>query len=278
MNTRWMIFPCCFLYSIVSAQSVSEVVNAEKAFAQHAVTYNVKQAFLKYLDSNGVVFNKGEVLNGIKSWQEAPEGSGILRWYPAYAGIAAGGDLGFTTGPFEFRKALTDSVLSCGQYTTVWIKTVWGEWRFLIDLGVIYQTSLYNKQAPVGMGDGNDTIAGLLAEDTTSTGPMVLPAEQQFIRDYTTHSSSAFRHVITAVSWFNIHQQTPRRGPEEIMQALEVVPGNLEFIPFAGEIARSKDLAYVYGFVKYKGRKENYLRIWGHTSTGWKILVQVLKW
>ncbi|WP_262697057.1 hypothetical protein [Chitinophaga alhagiae] len=43
-------------------------------------------------------------------------------------------------------------------------------------------------------------------------------------------------------------------------------------------MAQSCDLAYVYGNTHHTGKRENYLRVWAHTSTGWKLLLQVLKW
>jgi len=262
-----MILPCCFLYSTVTAQSVQEVVNAERSFAQHALSHSIKQAFLQYLDSNGVVFTEGGEQNGIKFWGRAHETEAKLQWYPVYAAIAAAGDLGFTTGPFEFRQTLTGPLLGAGQYTTVWRKTEKGEWKFLVDLGVDYQPSLYDNQTPLTYF----TPAG--AADTS-----VQALEAELIRRYDTLSMAAFRDVLTAASWFNIRGQAPRQGVQRIMEGLEGLPVKYEFIPVSTGISQSKDLAYAYGIMKYNGKKTNYLRIWAHTAAGWKVLVQVLPW
>lgn len=262
-----MILPCCFLYSMMSAQSVQEVVNAERSFAQHGLSRSIKQAFLQYLDSSGVVFARGEILNGIKFWEEGQETEAKLQWYPTYAGIAAAGDLGFTTGPFEFRQTLTGPLLGSGLYTTVWRKTDKGEWKFLVDLGVDLQPSLYDHQYPLSYF----TPAG--AADTS-----VQALEQQLIRRYDSLSVTAFRDVITEASLFNIRGQVPKKGTQPIMQGLQGLPAKYEFIPVATGISKSKDLAYAYGIMKYNGKKTNYLRIWAHTAEGWKVLVQVLPW
>lgn len=256
-----MILPCCFLYSIASAQSVQEVVNAERSFAQHAHSYSIKQAFLQYLDSAGVVFANGEMQNGIRFWEKADQKEGKLQWYPAYAAIAASGDMGFTTGPFEFRQSLSGPLLGSGQYTTVWRKTEKGEWKFLVDLGVDYEPSLYDQQSftyftPAGSAD---------------TSVLALEARLPVL------SEKAFRDVITAASWFNIRGQAPRHGVEDIIKGIWALPA-LEFTPAATGISQSRDLAYAYGVMKYNGKKKNYLRIWAHTVEGWKVLVQVIPW
>lgn len=262
-----MILPCCFLYTIVSAQPVQQVVNAERSFAQHALSHSIKQAFLQYLDSNGVVFTEGGEQNGIKFWEKAQETEAKLQWYPTFAGIAAAGDLGFTTGPFEFRQTLTGPLLGAGQYTTVWRKTEKGEWKLLVDLGVDLQPSLYDDQTPLTFF----TPAG--AADIS-----VQELERQLILRYDSLSVAAFRDVITAASLFNIRGQVPKKGVQAIMQGLQGLPVKYEFIPVATGISQSRDLAYAYGIMKYNGKKTNYLRIWAHTAEGWKVLVQVLPW
>lgn len=258
-----MVLPCCFLYSIASAQAVQEVVNAERAFAQHALSHSIKQAFLQYLDSTGVVFTEGGEQNGIKFWEKAQETEAKLQWYPTYAAISAAGDLGFTTGPFEFRQTLAGPLLGAGQYTTVWRKTAKGEWKFLVDLGVDYQPSLYDDQNPLT----HFVPAG--AADTS------VPALEARLN---TLSVAAFRDVIMDASLFNIRGQGPKKGVEQIMEGLQGLPAKYEFIPVATGISQSKDLAYAYGIMKYNGKKTNYLRIWAHTAEGWKLLVQVLPW
>lgn len=267
MKKRWLVLPCCFLYSMVSAQSVQEVVNAERSFAQHALSHSIKQAFLQYLDSNGVVFTEGGVQNGLRFWEKAHETEARLQWYPTYAAIAAAGDLGFTTGPFEFRQTLAGPLLGSGRYTTVWRKTEKGEWKFLVDLGVDLQPSLYDDQTPLTLF----TPAG--AADTS-----VQELELQLIRRYDSLSVTAFRDVITEASLFNIRGQVPKKGVQPIMQGLQGLPVKYEFIPVATGISQSKDLAYAYGIMRYNGKRTNYLRIWAHTAEGWKVLVQVLPW
>lgn len=251
------------------SQAGQDVVAAEKAFAQYAITHGMRQAFLQYLDSQGVVFNRGVVRNGIEQWTATPESSMKLLWQPAFAAMSADADLGFTTGPYELRHTMEDTAIGAGQYTTIWVKNKAGEWKFLADMGTVYKHSLYNKQ-PLQPAP---SFTPAPAADTSA-----LLIEKTFITDHTARGSLAFREVIIPGSWFNMDRQQPLYALPAIEQALPKIPADLVFTPIASGMAKSRDLAYVYGLVTNKERKENYLRIWAHTAAGWKLLVQVLKW
>ena len=58
------------LFLLMAFQSKAQnnfdgLVNAEKSFAAYSVANGVKAAFLKFLDSNGIVFERGNSVNGI---------------------------------------------------------------------------------------------------------------------------------------------------------------------------------------------------------------------
>lgn len=267
---KWpLIIPLIAICARLHAQAPNEVVQAELAFAKHAADSSVKSAFLRYLDSNGVVFNQGQIINGIRGWSGAPDGGPKIYWYPGYAAISNAGDMGFTTGPFEVRQSFNDTALVSGQYTTVWKKNRQGEWKFMADLGILFSPSLFNKEKLV-------VFNGLTP--STDNDSSIYRQEKQLIQAYDSLADEAFRSVITDSSWFNIEGIGPRMGVYSIMQGIRPVPLSLKFEPVSGGIAQSKDLAYVYGHVTYHKRKENYLRIWAHTPDGWKLLLQAIKW
>lgn len=249
----------------VSAQSPLSVVQAEKAFAAYAITHNTKSAFLQFADSAAVVFDKGKAINALECWQHVPDGKGKLLWHPAFFAMAASQDIGFTTGPYEFRKTMDDTAIASGQYTTVWKKQPGGEWKFLVDIGIDYSISQYNKQAI--------TEAPPL---TSAKDTGVWKIEQQFIQQYTLAGSTAYSQVTIPASWFNMNQLSPVRGTQQIMKAIS---NNdlIQYMPVAGGMSAAKDLAYIYGTTLSGGKTENYLRIWGYTDKGWIILVQVVR-
>ncbi|RYF83489.1 MAG: nuclear transport factor 2 family protein, partial [Chitinophagaceae bacterium] len=109
-----------------------DVLNAEKSFAAYSVEHGMKAAFLKFLDSNGVVFEKGKAVNGIQTWNQKTDQAGVLNWHPVHGEIARSGDMGFTTGPWTFQpKTINDSVVARGQYSTLWKKER-GQWKFVV--------------------------------------------------------------------------------------------------------------------------------------------------
>ena len=61
-----------FISSTVFAQDkIEPMINAETNFAEYSVEHGMKAAFLKFLDSNSVVFEKGHPVNGIESWHRS---------------------------------------------------------------------------------------------------------------------------------------------------------------------------------------------------------------
>ena len=103
-----------FIFSslrVTSQNNLVSLIRAEKDFAAYSVSHNTKAAFLKYLDSTGVVFENGNPVNGIEAWNKKEVRQGILNWHPQFAEISASGNLGYTTGPWTFQpKTITDSV------------------------------------------------------------------------------------------------------------------------------------------------------------------------
>src|SRR5947209_13522484 len=125
------------IFCLAQKPSFTDVSNAEKSFAAYSVAHGMKEAFLKFADSTGVVFEKGKAVNAVEAWKKKAKSSGVLNWHPVHSIVASSGDMGFTTGPWTYQpKTVDDSVIARGQYTTVWKKDKAGEWKFIVDLGV----------------------------------------------------------------------------------------------------------------------------------------------
>src|SRR5688572_29183700 len=126
----------CLFVSFALSQNVNDVIKAEKAFADYALKHNMRDAFIRFLDSNAIMFDKGEIINAKQLWTADTGSAGKLLWKPAFAGISQSADLAFTTGPWEFKPSIAESSIASGQFATIWIKTNSGEWKFLVDLGI----------------------------------------------------------------------------------------------------------------------------------------------
>jgi ketosteroid isomerase-like protein len=60
-----------------------------------------------------------------------------LMWTPVDAGISMSGDLGYTSGTYEFRSKDKDGkpTVSHGKYTSIWKKQPDGSWKVVLDMG-----------------------------------------------------------------------------------------------------------------------------------------------
>ena len=255
--------------SFLSAQKVTEVINAEKSFALFALEHNTKSAFLQYMDTNAVVFDKGQVLNAKKVWTANAVSSGKLLWKPAFAGISNSGDLGFTTGPWEYKVSLTDTALAVGEFATIWRKTGSGEWKFVADIGFTLKKPLYQfsqiKTADKGISSSADTS-------------ILFQLEAKTIAAYKQLGAAAFINLASEKSWFIINNHHPLQGIENIRKKITgIMPSDLDLKPVDGNISYTGDLAYVYGNVTYQDKHENYLRVWQHTKKGWRLVMMVVQ-
>src|SRR5213595_2860652 len=111
----------------------NELVAMERAFAKAAATKGTRDAFLEFLADDGIIFQPGPV-NGKQFWQARTPRKGRLSWEPVFADVSLAGDLGYTTGPYEFRpNGADDKPIAFGQYFTVWKKQTDGSWKVALD-------------------------------------------------------------------------------------------------------------------------------------------------
>jgi ketosteroid isomerase-like protein len=112
-----------------------ELVKAEREFCKKAAESSIRDAFYENMASDGVIFRPGPV-KAKEFYQGRPSNPGpVLTWWPTYAEIAGSGDLGWTTGPWEYRSAKDKPAEAFGHFATVWQKQTNGKWRVLIDEG-----------------------------------------------------------------------------------------------------------------------------------------------
>jgi len=254
----------------VAQKSVEALINAEKNFAAYSVANSVRDAFIKFLDSTGIVFEQGQPVNGIEAWNKKEKRPGILNWHPQFAEIAASNDFGYTTGPWTFQpKTITDSIVARGQYTTVWQLGKNGDWKFLVDLGV--------NNLP-----GTDTaeVIRINASKIASAADLrsLTLAEESFIEAFKKNKVSAYKQFLSQQSIVNRNGSLPAISSTVQSKTIEMTPQNMSFMINDSGIASSGDLGFVYGTITLNNKKENYLHIWRKEKEGWKIAVEVLRY
>lgn len=261
-------------------QHHQDVVKAELAFAQHALDYSVRKAFIHYADSQGVVFLGGQCRNAIKSFTAMSEIPVTLLWHPSFSAMARSGDFGFTTGPFTARNhapAKDTTTIEAGHYSTVWFRNKDGQWKFLVDIGIHYPSSLYDQQELKQVSSTRMTPSAAASAIGQVMDTSALAPEKHFIEQYHAEGIKAYKEITIYETWFNTDGHQPVTHVEDVEQSLTRIPASLEFKPIAAGMSSSRDMAYVFGTVTNKDKKDHYLRVWVHTAAGWKLLLQTLR-
>jgi ketosteroid isomerase-like protein len=151
------------------------MVEAEYAFAEKART-SVRGAFLDNLAEDSWVLQPRPE-RGRAVYTAAQESAAQLQWYPALAGIAGSGDLGFSTGPWVYTA--TNGTKLTGHFLTVWRRDAECRWSVVLDGGI---------ENPAAAND-----APKLAPEQVSYTASAPPPERFIAADAPSHAVSDFQ-------------------------------------------------------------------------------------
>jgi ketosteroid isomerase-like protein len=119
--------------------AVRAIVEQERAFSAASVAKSTRDAFMEFLADDSLLFRPGPV-PGKMFVRNRPAPPGKLVWAPAFADAASSEDIGYTTGPYEFRKAeMTETPTSWGHYLSIWRKQRDGSWKVEVELGISHE-------------------------------------------------------------------------------------------------------------------------------------------
>jgi hypothetical protein len=127
---------------IRTGSDLKELLETEYAFEQKAQE-SVRDAFLAYLAEDSLILQP-KPTPGRAFYEAAKPNSDKLEWYPAIAAVAAGGDLGFSTGPWIYTTAGGTHLY--GDFITVWKRDPSCRWRAQFDGGISH--SMPQRAAP----------------------------------------------------------------------------------------------------------------------------------
>ena len=263
-------------------RALAPVVEAEHAFAQHSIDHGMKPAFLSFAAPDGVIVNRRGPVNAIETWsQRDPAPAGLLTWWPTYADVSRAGDLGWTTGPYEFREKPTDAKpADTGHFFTVWRRQPDGSWKFVLDLGIrhpapaVTETALRHPPAP------RKSSVSLAAGDAEAARRSLLGAEGALSEE---SSAKGFRTALLARAdeSLRLYRQGtfPTVGRSAVERALKVQGEYITWTPLKGDVAASGDLGYAYGSYELRGKpseRGHYARVWKRQPGGaWRVVFNV---
>ncbi len=259
-------------------RAIDSLIDAENKFAGDIAEKGIKTAFLDNLGENSVIF-RPEPASAVAVYEAMPETPGLLSWHPVLADVSAAGDLGFTTGSWEFSPdGPGTEARAFGDYVTVWIKDPDDVWKIAADIGVPHDPS--TQPAPELKRRGYDRVASPY-EPAAELGD-VLDAERDL---WMSTSTMGFGPALSAVAAPDMvllrFGLPPASGPQGALMLIPEAKASWE--PAGGAISESGDLAYTFGVVVYKGNegdepigRASYLRIWERLPSGaWNVVLDV---
>jgi len=114
------------------------MINADVAFSKMSLEKGVKNAFLEFIDSNGVLLKPANFpivgADAIDYLIQMDDSAYTLQWEPRGGTVAQSGELGYTYGVYALKPAAKDTTIY-GTYVSIWKKQADGSWKFVLDSG-----------------------------------------------------------------------------------------------------------------------------------------------
>jgi ketosteroid isomerase-like protein len=116
----------------------TEVLAADTQFNALSQRKGPEAAFLAMIAPDGLL--PGESARGpaaVRSLYRGFPRGGSLSWSPAFAEVAASGDMAYTFGHYELQLPTTAGtrLVRTGTYVTIWRRQLDGGWKFVLDTG-----------------------------------------------------------------------------------------------------------------------------------------------
>ena len=277
------------------AADLRSLVRAELAFSRLSEAQGIRPSFLACFAEDSIIFRPRPV-PGRKYYQDRASIPGRLSWKPVFADIAGSGDLGYTTGPYEFRKEkASDPVAGRGHFVSVWRVQEDGTWKVVFDGGIDYPDAFTSEPAldpdrlparPASAASATTGSAKSTASppDSEKTKAELLDLERAVSDAAAGTGTRALADVLSADVRINYSGAQPVRGKAACLAALSKMPGTSRFSPESVFVSNAGDLGYVIGISEYaagatagSARETNsYIHIWKKSSSGrWEIVLQV---
>ncbi|MDT7781276.1 MAG: hypothetical protein QOC99_3788 [Acidobacteriota bacterium] len=267
-------------------RTLAPVVETEHAFAQYSIEHGMKDAFLHFAAPDGVLIRRVPV-NAIEVWQKTtPAPTGLLTWWPIYADVSRAGDLGWTTGPWEFRDKPTDAKPSGnGHFFTVWRRQPDGAWKFVLDLGINHDapaTAETVLQYPPTLRKNTRTARAFA--DSEAARKSLLDAEHS-LSDDSASSGMTTALLTRADETLRLYRNNtfPLVGRDAVSKTLKATNEFITWKPLKADVAASGDLGYAYGTYEVRAKSTdekppeqgNYARVWKRQDNAWRVVFQV---
>lgn len=287
MNNRLMFFLFLFISGIIFAQKnflLNSLIKNEYAFSERAGEVGTRQSFLDFIADDGILFRPTPVNGKQYLTENNKPSSGVLSWYPSRAIVSRDGDLGFTSGPWEWKRDKNDSAaVAFGNFCTVWQRQSNGAWKFVIDFGNSNDKPI-SKESPLKYEDENANAVHGLIKGLRRTKPDELILLDKKFSEMASKIGAAntYEKFTNAVSEILRNESYPIVGKSSISGYINSEKKHYSFKPAGGKISSSKDLGFTYGELTVSNDADNssgdyhYMRVWEKEKNRWIIVTEVL--
>jgi ketosteroid isomerase-like protein len=266
-----------------SVDPLTAMVGTERAFSRMSEEKGIRESFTEFIAEDGILFRPRAVF-GKKWMRENPSPPATTRplliWQPIFAGMSRAGDLGYTTGPWQFKNDIKDAKFSAfGNFMTVWKKQPDGKWRFVVDLGV----SNPEPKAPALLIYGAPA-SGRFARDAAKGRSDLLNTERNFSKASVKHGAvEAFlAYASSDVRAFR-NQKQPFIGRKAAVAAWTPLSIEWTWTTQSADVSTSGDLGYSYGLYEMRDKATNsvtetgnYMRVWKRVNSAWKLILDLI--
>jgi ketosteroid isomerase-like protein len=260
---------------VYTNKSLASMIQLERDFSRSAKEYSTRQAFLSFTNEESLGFNNGPV-SLKKEWEQRKADSSWLWWEPDYADIAASGEFGFTSGPWEYRTNRKDeNAVAHGHFFTIWRKDASGIWKVLIDMGISYKEPI--KRTPISTAALHaaspqiSTKEELLAFDTGLYGNQLIDFQHMVLGALSPEARFYQTNFPPFIGKKSISEHLSKREP-------------IAYSSLGCFIAQTGDLGVVYGTATFRAsdpassKKANFLHVWKkEDGSTWKLVVEVVE-
>lgn len=261
-------------------EGLSQMIEAERAFAARALVVGWKAAFLEYFADDAVGFDNGTAGPAkvqIRATPDPPKDLQLL-WEPRFGDIAASGDLGYLTGPVRnVRQSRENGRPRHSTYASLWKRQRDGSFKVILDFGV-------NTPGPVTFANGftRAPVANrFTGGDYSDTTPPLSAADSVLNSGLRVGQADGYRGRLASSVRFLRQNMTPVVGNRAALQWLAKQPTYTAIDSRFSESARSGDLGYTWGSyiigpAQKPTQKGFYVRVWQREKNGqWNVVMDV---
>lgn len=258
--------------------ALDAMVAAENAFSATSVEKGVTPAFLAFLADDAVLMRPLPV-NGKKFLEGQPSPPVTLIWRPVHAEIAASGDMGYSTGPYEVRPRDPRQPTGHGHFVSVWKKQADGAWKVVFDMGNNYgqpaadTPKLGDPVVQIRVGEVKPMPA---KADAGADKAALLEQDRAFSKDIAARGvAAAYQNRLTDGVRLYRDDSVPVVGAAAARTALAASAAP-SWETLGGDVSGAGDFGYTYGKGQLGDKPATFFHIWRKQGKDWKLLADVI--